>query len=137
MSSGRKAQKEIQKQNGKKINEKVIEFTSIGDALIYAKENKLNPIQLIETSIVWSTFVNSIKEAKELARPINYDYLDLIEKKYTTLRRYTPKLLESLTFKSFKKNEPILESIEVLRTLNITGKRKVPQESPINFMSKR
>ena len=137
MSNGRKAQEEIQRQNGKKINEKVIQFTGIGDALIHAKENDLDPIKLIEESIGWSTFVTSVNEAKELARPSNYDYLDLIEKKYTSLRRYTPRLLECLNFKSFKKHEPILESIEILKNLNANGKRKVPDESPTSFMSKR
>lgn len=115
MSSGRKAQEEIQKQNGKKINEKVLQFTNIGDAIIYAKENDLDPIKLIEESMGWLTFVNSVKEAKELARPSDYDYLDLIERKYSSLRRYTPRLLECLQFKSLKKNKPILESIEILK----------------------
>ncbi|MDT7918762.1 Tn3 family transposase [Clostridium perfringens] len=137
MSSGRKAQEEIQKQNGKKINEKVLQFTNIGDAIIYAKENHLDPIKLIEESIGWSTFVNSVKEAKELARPSDYDYLDLIERKYSSLRRYTPRLLECLQFKSLKKNEPILESIEILKDLNNKGKRKVPENAPVNFISKR
>ena len=137
MSSGRKAQEEIQKQNGKKINEKVLQFTNIGDAIIYAKENSLDPIKLIEESMGWSTFVNSVKEAKELARPSDYDYLDLIERKYSSLRRYTPRLLECLQFKSLKKNEPILESIEILKDLNNKGKRKVPENAPVNFISKR
>lgn len=137
MSNGRKAQEEIQKQNGKKINEKVLQFTSIGEAIIYAKENSLDPIKLIEESIGWSTFVNSVKEAKKLARPSDYDYLDLIERKYSSLRRYTPRLLECLKFKSSKNNEAILESIEILKDLNNKGKRKVPEDAPINFISKR
>lgn len=137
MSKGRKAQEELQKQNGKKINEKVIQFTNVGEAIIYAKENNLDPIKLIEKSIGWSVFVKSIEEAKSLSRPSDYDYLDLIDKKYSSLRRYTPRLLETLKFKSFKKNEPILKSIEVLKNLNDSGKRKVPEGSPVNFISKR
>ena len=42
LSKGRKAQEEIQKQNGKKLNEKVIHFTNIGQALIKAKKEKLD-----------------------------------------------------------------------------------------------
>ncbi len=37
LSKGRKAQEENQKQNGKKLNEKVIHFTNIGQVLIKAK----------------------------------------------------------------------------------------------------
>ena len=137
MSNGRKAQEEIQKQNGKKINEKVLQFTSIGDAIIYAKEMNLDPFKLIEEVMGWSTFVKSVKEAKDLARPSDYDYLDLIDRKYSSLRRYTPRLLKALKFKSFRTDEPILKSIDILNNLNDSGKRKVPQGAPVNFISKR
>lgn len=76
MSNGRKAQEEIQKQNGKKINEKVLQFNTVGEALIYAKENNVDPYKLIDEVMEWSIFVKSVKEAKELARPSDYDYLD-------------------------------------------------------------
>ena len=85
----------------------------------------------------WSTLVKSIEEAKTLTRPENYDYLDLLHRRYSFLRRYTPKLLKVLEFKSTKSNEPILESIEIIKSLNESGKRKVPDNSPVDFISKR
>lgn len=85
----------------------------------------------------WSIFVKSVKEAKDLARPSDYDYLDLIDRKYSSLRRYTPRLLKALKFKSFRSDEPILKSIDILNNLNDSGKRKVPQGAPVNFISKR
>lgn len=51
LSKGRKAQEEIQKQNGKKVNEKVIHFTNIGQALIKAKEEKLDVFEILESVI--------------------------------------------------------------------------------------
>ena len=137
MSNGRKAQEEIQKQNGKKINEKIVHFNNVGEAIIYAKENDLDPYELIDKAMGWNTFVESVKESKDLARPFDYDYLDLIESKYTSLRRYTPMLIKALKFKSIKENEPILKSIEVINYLNTTGKRKVPDDAPLDFITKR
>ena len=137
MGKERKAQEEIQKQNGKKINEKIIQFTSIGKALIKAKENNLDPYKVIEEIMDCSTLVKSIDEAKALTRPEDYDYLDLLHKRYSFLRRYTPKLLKVLEFKSIKSNEPILESIKIIKSLNESGKRKVPDNSPVDFISKR
>ncbi|MEG2618779.1 MAG: Tn3 family transposase [Bacilli bacterium] len=137
MADGRKAQDEIQKQNGKKVNEKVIHLNSFGEAVIHAKENDLNPYELIDKIIGWDNFVKSVKEAKDLARPSDYDYLDLIDKKYTTLRKYAPRLIKALKFKSFRNDEPILKSIEILNNLNETKKRKVPEDAPIDFISKR
>lgn len=102
LSKGRKSQEEIQKQNGKKLNEKVIHFTNIGQALIKAKEEKLDAFEVLESVIEWNSFVSSVVEAQELARPADYDYLDLLQKRFYTLRKYTPTLLRVLEFDSTK-----------------------------------
>ncbi|MGC9673744.1 Tn3 family transposase [Staphylococcus haemolyticus] len=137
LSKGRKAQEEIQKQNGKKLNEKVIHFTNIGQALIKAKQEKLDVFEVLESVIEWNSFVSSVEEAQELARPADYDYLDLLQKRFYSLRKYTPTLLRVLEFHSTKANEPLLHAVEIIRKMNESGKRKVPDESPVDFISKR
>jgi len=137
LSKGRKAQEEIQKRNGKKLNEKVIHFTNIGQALIKAKEENLDVFKVLDSVIEWNSFVSSVEEAQELARPADYDYLDLLQKRFYSLRKYTPTLLKVLEFHSTKANEPLLQAIEILREMNESGKRKIPDESPVDFISKR
>lgn len=85
----------------------------------------------------WDKLVSSIEEAKTLARPIDFDYLDLLEKKFYTLRKYTPTLLQSLEFRSTKSAEPLMKAIEIVRDMNETGKRKVPEGAPLEFVSNR
>lgn len=137
LSKGRKAQEEIQKQNGKKLNEKVIHFTNIGQALIKAKQEKLDVFEVLESVIEWNSFVSSVEEAQEIARPADYDYLDLLQKRFYSLRKYTPTLLKVLKFHSTKANEPLLKAVEIIRGMNESGKRKVPDDSPVDFISKR
>ncbi|UPG66160.1 Tn3 family transposase [Metabacillus endolithicus] len=137
LSKGRKAQEEIQKQNGKKLNEKVIHYTNIGQALIKAKQEKLDVFEVLESVIEWNSFVSSVEEAQELARPADYDYLDLLQKRFYSLRKYTPTLLRVLKFHSTKANEPLLKAVEIIRGMNESGKRKVPNDSPVDFISKR
>lgn len=137
LSKGRKAQEEIQKLNGKKLNEKVIYFTNIGQALIKAKQEKLDVFEVLESVIEWNSFVSSVEEAQELARPADYDYLDLLQKRFYSLRKYTPTLLRVLEFHSTKANEPLLQAVEIIRGMNESGKRKVPDDSPVDFISKR
>ncbi|MFE4524825.1 Tn3 family transposase [Cytobacillus firmus] len=137
LSKGRKTQEEIQKQNGKKLNEKVIHFTNIGQALIKAKQEKLDVFEVLESVIEWNSFVSSVEEAQELARPADYDYLDLLQKRFYSLRKYTPTLLRVLEFHSTKANEPLLKAVEIIRGMNESGKRKVPNDSPVDFISKR
>ncbi|EIE5616470.1 Tn3 family transposase, partial [Listeria innocua] len=137
LSKGRKDQEEIQKQNGKKLNEKVIHFTNIGQALIKAKQEKLDVFEVLESVIEWNSFVSSVEEAQELARPADYDYLDLLQKRFYSLRKYTPTLLKVLEFHSTKANESLLKAVEIIRGMNESGKRKVPDDSPVDFISKR
>lgn len=136
-AKGRKSQEEMQKQNGKSVNEKVVHYADIGTALIKAKEEGIDPYLALEQVMPWEKIVESIEEAKLLSRPMDYDYLDLIKTRYNYLRKYTPSLLDSLEFKSTKSAEPLLKALGTIRELNNSGKRKVPEGSPLNFVPKR
>jgi len=136
-SKGRKTQEQIQQQNGKKINEKVIHFASLGQILIKAKQDGIDPFKALEKIFDWDSFVSSVEEAQGLTRPIDFDYLDLLQTKFYFLRRYTPTLLRVLEFTSTKSNEPLINAITVIKELNQTGKRKIPLDAPIEFISKR
>ncbi len=137
LTKGRKAQEEIQKQNGKSINEKVIQFADLGSALIKARNEGIDPYVALELVMPWEKLVISVKEARQLSRPIDYDYLDLLEKKFYKLRKYTPTLLKVFEFRSTKSAEPLMKAIEVVRGMNDSGKRKVPDGSPLDFVSNR
>jgi TnpA family transposase len=117
-SKGRKAQDELQKQNGKSINEKVLHFADIGEALVKAKNEGLDPFEVKEKIMPWDKIVDSIEEAKLLARPKDYDYLDLLITRFTYLRKYTPVLLNKLEFHKTQASEPIMRAINVIREMN-------------------
>ena len=136
-SKGRKTQEQIQQQNGKKLNEKVIHFASLGQLLIKAKQDGVDPFEALDKMFGWDTFVSSVEEAQGLARPIDFDYLDLLHTKFYFLRRYTPTFLRVLEFTSTKIREPLIDGISIIKELNQTGKRKIPVDAPIEFISKR
>lgn len=136
-SKGRKTQEEMQKQNGKSVNEKVVHYADIGTALIKAKEQGIDPYVALEQVMTWEKIVESIEEAKVLSRPMDYDYLDLIKTRYNYLRKYTPVLLNSLMFQSTKSADPLLKAMDTIRELNDSGKRKIPDGSPLDFVPKR
>jgi len=136
-AKGRKTQEEMQKQNGKSVNEKVVHYADIGSALIKAKEDGIDPYVALDQVMPWEKIVESIEEAKLLSRPMDYDYLDLIKTRYNYLRKYTPILLGSLEFRSTKSAKPLLVALGTIRELNESGKRKVPDGSPLDFVPKR
>jgi TnpA family transposase len=136
-SKGRKTQEELQKQNGKAVNEKVVHFADIGVALIQARDEGIDPFIAIEKIMPWDKIVASVEEAKKLARPMDYDYLDLLESRFSYLRKYTPTLLKSLAFRSTQAAEPLLRALKTLNEMNESGKRKVPEGAPLDFVPKR
>lgn len=68
-SKGRKQQEELQKQNGKAVNEKVVHFADLGDALIKARDEGLDPFTMLELIMPWEKFVESVEEAKNAIAP--------------------------------------------------------------------
>lgn len=138
LSKGRKKQEDLQKQNGKSLNEKIVEYIDIGAALIKARDENLDPFKTLESVMPWSKLVESVDEAKKLARPVSYDYLDLLDSRYSQLRRYTPILVKHLKFNSTNNaSKPLIEAINVLNNMNENGNRKVPEDAPTDFISNR
>lgn len=136
-SNGRKAQEELMKKNGKKINIGINHYAKLGKVLIEAKENGVDPFKEIEKVMSWTEFINSVNDASEVARPKEYDYLDLLHTQYRRLRRYTPVLIKSLNFKASNTGQPILNALETIAEVNNSNKKKISKGAPLDFVPKR
>lgn len=123
--------------DGKAINEKVRLYAAVGKALIVAKDESKDAYQAIESVLDWSEFVSSVAEAEKLARPANFDYLELLDCRYSQLRRYTPKLLESFEFKATPASLPIIKALAIIKELNESSRRNVPESAPTSFVKPR
>ncbi len=109
----------------------------LGDALFEAKENGEDPFAAIETAVGWESLADSIAQAKELTRPAFEDHLALVSTHFTTLRRYTPAFLAVLDLHAAPAAQDLLAAINVIRALNTTGARKVPDDAPVSFIRPR
>lgn len=105
-----------------------MDFLLIGicDALIKAKEEGLDAFTALDGVMPWNKIVESVEEAKQLSRPVNYDYLDLLENRYSYLRKYTPTLLQTFKFGATKSAEPVLQALTELRNYIRSGDIFVP-----------
>lgn len=124
-------------QDGKAINEKVRLYAEVGKALISAKAESADAYQAIESVLEWSEFINSVDEAEKLARSENFDYLELLDLRYPQLRQYTPKLLETFEFKVTSASVPVIEALAVIKELNRSGRRNVPDSTSTSFVRSR
>jgi hypothetical protein len=75
-----------------------------------------------------------VEESEKLMRPADDNYYDFFAEQYSYLRQFTPDFLEALEFHSNRKNDPLLEAVAILRSLNIEKRRRVPDEAPLGFV---
>ena len=131
--------------SGRAINEKVRLYAAVGKALIAAKEEAGDPYQAIQAVLPWDAFVTTVAEADRLARPSDFDPLDLLDGSYAQLRRYAPTLLETFVFKGAASSQPLLDALDLLKALNTSNPserqggrlRKVPAGAPTAFVRPR
>jgi TnpA family transposase len=123
--------------SGKAINEKVRLYARIGQALIAARAAGGDAFTAIEEIIPWNRFESSVAEAQALAQPEEFDYLGLLDERYGTVRKFAPLLLSSFEFHAASAATELLQALDLLRELNASGKRTLPEHLPAGFVKPR
>jgi TnpA family transposase len=131
---GEQKQEDRLKQSRKAIHEKVRLYARVGKALITAKEATQDAYAAIEAVLSWQRFVTTVNEAEQLTTTTEVDTVKLLVDRYPQLRKYTKELVATFTFQATKANEPLLQALDVLKELNETGRRAIPQQAPTDFV---
>src|SRR5271170_3850772 len=124
-------------EQGKSINEKVRLYAKVGAALVSAREQGRDPYVAIEAIVSWDAFSRSVAEAEQLARDEDFDPLSLVTEHYPQLRRFAPVLLETLEFRPKAVARELIDAVDLLRTMNREGARKVPENAPVGFVRRK
>lgn len=69
--------------------------------------------------------------------PRDHGHLAMMDDFYNHLRQFTPQVLATIDFQGGTGTEPLLEALDILRQLNATGARKVPDTAPADFVPAR
>lgn len=76
-------------------------------------------------------------EAARLARPLDDNHFAELDRCYSWVRGFTPRLLDALTLNGDASARSLLDAIDVLRDLNRSGARSVPAGAPTGFVPAR
>src|SRR3546814_8139640 len=82
-----------------------------------------DPIEALDASVGWNTLLRARPEVATIAETASLDPLTVAADRYATLRKFAPDLLEALQFRAGKGSAKTIAAIEILRTLNKSGKR--------------
>lgn len=123
--------------DGRALNDKVRLYAKIGSALIAAKAAQTDPFAAIEEVIPWAEFTASVSQAEKLSRDEAFEPLTLLTDYFSTLRKYAPSFLEAFQFRGAPVAQSLLDAIDLLRSMNQSGARKVPATAPVGFVPPR
>ena len=73
-------------------------------------------------------------ECERISEPLDENYFKLIGKSYGYLRQFIPTFLNALPLDGNAETAGLREAIEILRDLDESGKRKIPDDAPYNFV---
>ncbi len=123
--------------SGKSINEKVRLYARVGQALIAARSRGGDAFAAIEAVVPWLRFESTVAEAQALAQPEEFDYLALLDERYASVRKFAPLLLANFEFNAAPAAAELLKALHLLRDLNASGKRTLPENVPVGFVKPR
>jgi hypothetical protein len=138
-SLSRKAERRSQEKAAKAardLQEKLRALSGACTAVIRARENRDDPFIAIERQMKmgWSQFVAFVTETESIIAPDKTDPKAEVLRRYATVRKIVPAFLEAFTFKAVPSAKPIMDALDVLKTLYRTGRRSLPAKPPIRFI---
>lgn len=117
----------------KNVARLMLMFQKTIDALTGAVDTGEDPIDALDAAVGWTTLMRARPEVATIAETASLDPLTVAADRYATMRKFAPDLLETLEFRAGKGSAKTLAAIEVLRTLNRSGKRDLPADAPMPF----
>ncbi|MDX6682218.1 MAG: hypothetical protein QOG94_2257 [Solirubrobacteraceae bacterium] len=77
------------------------------------------------------------EQAQAILRPLDDNHYAQLDGRYSHLRRFVPALIAALRFDSVPAARPLVDAIAVLRKLDATGRRTLPDTAPTGFVPAR
>ena len=100
------------------------------DAMVRAREDDRDPFDVLDEEIGWDRL-----EIAALGDLATQDPLSLATQRYAQLRRFAPAFLDAFEFDAPAAGHDLQAAVTLLRELNRTGKRTLPDIVPMPFPS--
>ena len=125
----------IRKRVARSTNEKVVLLQEVGSILLDPSiaDDEVRP--RVFDLVAPDSLEEVVHDCARIARPLDDHYFDLLATKYSYFRTFAPAFLDALDFRSAQSAASLLDAAMVLRTLNATGRRSVPVDAPMGFIT--
>uniref|UniRef100_UPI0025B2E5B9 Tn3 family transposase n=1 Tax=Trichocoleus desertorum TaxID=1481672 RepID=UPI0025B2E5B9 len=134
-SRARRDLQTFRQQQAVAINEKVMLLQQIGQVILdpAVADPQVRPDIFAQVSR--KQLQKAVSDCPPLIRPVQDEAYDFLALRYSYLRTFAPAFFDTFTFHSNVEADPLLKAVAILRQLNVQGKRRVPQDAPIEFIT--
>jgi TnpA family transposase len=135
-SRSKRSLEEFQLSIARTTNEKLMTFRELGRIVLDPDIPDSRLREVIYTQVSQEELRSSVEECEKLIRPKDDKCYDFLANRYAFIRRFAPEFLDALHFRSNTEDDPLIEALEMLRDLNRTGKRNIPDDAVLDFVPK-
>ncbi len=123
-------------QSARDVRARIQSLTRACRAVIEARETGTDPFVAVDRQVGWVEFRRSVAEAEAFAEPSSSDGKAELIEKYPSVRMFAPALLETFRFQGSSAVSSLLKGIEAVAEMYRSGKRTLPEKTPIAFIRK-
>jgi len=106
-------------------------FLDTISALQTANDSDENAIELLDRKVGWHRLLRMKPELEAMVEENEASPLALAAEQYANVRKYAGRFLETFTFHSTRRHDPLLAAIETLKLLYVEGRRVLPDRVPV------
>lgn len=134
-SRARRALQAFRQQEAVAINEKVMLLRQLGQVVLdpAVADPQVRPD--IFTRVPRAQLQQAVEDCQRLIRPVPDESYDFFAQRYSYIRQFAPAFLDTFAFRSNFDPDRLLKAVTVIRQLNAQGKRLVPEDVPMDFVS--
>lgn len=136
-SKARRKRDEFRDSVARSTSENLLRYQEIARILVDPDTAEEDRLGKIFESIPPQEIKESLEECERITRPPDDNYFDFLDSKYSTIRRFSPRFIASLDFRSNRDDDPLLQAVTLLRQLNASRRRNVPDDAPTGFVDRK
>lgn len=125
---------EFRRSVARATNEKLMLFREIGAVVLDPQVSDKELRAVIYRCVGQDRLQAAVAQCDEIIRPQDDSYFDFLKTRYSYIRRFAPAFLEAFHFQSNAGDDSLIEALDLIRELNRTHRRKVPEDAPVGFI---
>ncbi|PZR31084.1 Tn3 family transposase [Caulobacter segnis] len=135
-AKGRRGRERKYQASSREVSQIMRLFSGVIGAVDQARVDGGDVLDCIDAQVGWWKVLAAKPKIDALAALALEDPLVSAADRYGALRRFVPTFLEHMRFRAGTGGAPLLKALDILRDLNQSGRRELPNDAPLPFASK-